>query len=129
MKNQNPVVWFEIYVDDLQRARKFYEEILQITLEEMPMPPDSDGMKMLAFPGDMESKAAANGALVKMDGFEAGNNSTIVYFQSEDCSIEEGRVVNAGGSVFQAKISIGEHGFIVLATDTEGNRIGIHSLK
>lgn len=129
MKNQNPVVWYEIYVDDLKRAKKFYESFLQIQFETMPTPGEDQSMQMLAFPGDMESKAAANGALVKMDGFPAGNNSTIVYFQSEDCSIEEARVEKAGGSVFQSKTSIGEHGFITLLKDSEGNMIGLHSMK
>ncbi|MEN3322135.1 hypothetical protein VP395_00210 [Mariniflexile soesokkakense] len=71
----------------------------------------------------------SGGALVHMEGFSAGANSTIVYFASEDCSLEEARIETAGGSVFKPKMSIGEYGFIVLATDTEGNMIGIHSMK
>lgn len=128
MKNYNPVVWFEIYTDDLFRAKKFYESVLQIELSELPNP-TSDGMQMLSFPGDMEAKNSASGALVKMEGFKAGNNSTIVYFMSEDCSIEEARVENAGGKIFQSKTQIGDYGFMVLAKDTEGNMIGIHSMK
>jgi len=127
MKNENPVVWFEIYTDDLKRARKFYQKVLQLKLEELS-DPTSGEMQMLAFPGDMESKNSATGALVKMQGFKAGNNSTIVYFKSDDCSIEEARIKDAGGKVINSKMSIGEYGNIVLATDTEGNMIGIHSM-
>ncbi|MCK0137134.1 VOC family protein [Arenibacter sp. S6351L] len=130
MKNVNPVVWFEIYVDDLKRAKKFYEAVFQLELNEMPMPPSAeDSMKMLFFPANMESKNSASGALVKMDGFKAGNNSTIVYFMSEDCSEEESRINAAGGKVMKPKVFLGEYGAMVLACDTEGNMIGIHSMK
>lgn len=128
MKNENPVVWFEIYIDDMTRAQKFYETVFDVQFTPLTDPTSND-FQMLAFPNDMESKNRASGALVKMEGFKAGNNSTIVYFMSEDCSIEEARVENAGGSIFKPKMSIGEYGFIVLAKDTEGNIIGIHSMK
>ncbi|SOE23409.1 hypothetical protein SAMN06298216_3797 [Spirosomataceae bacterium TFI 002] len=128
MNFENPVVWFEIYVDDLQRAKAFYEKVFQIQLTELPNPIDDD-MQMLAFPSNMETNNRASGTLVKMEGFKAGNNSTIVYFMSEDCSIEESRVEDAGGKVFKTKMSIGDYGNMVLATDTEGNMIGIHSMK
>lgn len=125
MKDINPVGWFEIYVDDIKRAQKFYESVLKLELTVMPNPTE-DGAQMLSFPMQMEAYGAP-GALVKMEGFKAGGNSTLVYFSSEDCSIEEGRVKEAGGKIFQSKQSIGEYGFIVLAFDTEGNMFGIHS--
>ncbi|WP_418264841.1 VOC family protein [Flavobacterium faecale] len=129
MKNENPVVWFEIYTDDLARAKTFYENVFKFTMSEIPMPDTGENMQMLFFPGDMDSKNRATGALVQMEGFKAGNNSTVVYFMSEDCSIEQGRVEKAGGKIVKPKMSIGEYGFIVLASDTEGNMIGIHSMK
>ena len=125
MKDINPVGWFEIYVDDIKRAQKFYESVLKLELTVMPNPTE-DGAQMLSFPMQMEAYGAP-GALIKMEGFKAGGNSTLVYFSSEDCSIEEGRVQEAGGKIFQSKQSIGEYGFIVLAFDTEGNMFGIHS--
>lgn len=129
MKDQNPVVWFEIYVNDLNRAKKFYESVFDLKLNEMPMPNDvEDEMKMLAFPMEMGGEAAS-GAIVKMAGFEAGGNSTLVYFRSLDCSIEEGRIKDAGGKVYKSKQSLGEYGFMVLASDTEGNMFGIHSQR
>lgn len=39
------------------------------------------------------------------------------------------RVEKNGGKIQREKMSIGEHGFIVLAIDTEGNMFGLHSLK
>ena len=128
MKNQNPVVWFEIYVDNMPRAKKFYEKVFETKLTELPNP-TGDGAEMFAFPMDMKSENSASGSLVKMEGFNAGSNSTIVYFMSEDCAIEEARIKSAGGNVFKSKMSIGDYGCMVLATDTEGNMFGIHSMQ
>jgi uncharacterized protein len=129
MQTNNPVVWFEIYTDDIKRAKKFYETVFQIELNILPTPDGMDDLQMLVFPSNMESKNMASGALVKMEGFKAGGNSTIVYFYSENCAVEEARIEAAGGSVFRSKMSIGDYGFIVLALDTEGNMIGIHSME
>ncbi|CAL68006.1 VOC family protein [Christiangramia forsetii] len=128
MNIENPVVWFEIYVNDLNRAKSFYEQVFKTELSEIGDPTDEE-IKMLGFPGDMESKGKASGALVYMKGMDVGKNSTIVYFFSEDCSVEESRIKDAGGKVERAKMSIGEYGFISLAKDTEGNMIGIHSME
>ena len=124
----NPVVWFEIYVNDLQRARKFYETVFKTELSELPSPNTKDDIKMMSFPMEMNGEGAA-GTLVKMKGFEAGGGGTIVYFRSDDCATEESRIEKAGGKIFQSKQSLGEYGFMVLAEDSEGNMFGIHSQK
>jgi len=130
MKKENPVVWFEIYIEDMERAKKFYETVFDTKLKEIKMPESSEeGMEMLAFPMSMEEKGGAAGALVKMKGVNPGGNSTIIYFDSDDCSVEEGRIEAAGGKIFKSKTSIDEYGSMVLATDTEGNMIGVHSMK
>jgi len=123
MKN-NPVVWFEIYVQDIDRAKTFYESVFQLKLEKL----NSPGMEMWAFPMELD-RWGAGGALVKMDGFPSGGNSTLVYFSCEDCSIEESRAAKFGGRIQRKKMSIGEYGFISLVFDTEGNMIGLHSLQ
>lgn len=128
MEMKNPVGWFEIYVDDIKRAQKFYETVFNVALTELLNPTPEEPLQMLAFPSDMK-EFGCSGALVHMDGFKAGANSTIVYFSCADCAVEESRVVAANGTIFKAKMSIGEYGFISLATDTEGNMIGLHSLK
>jgi len=120
----NPVGWFEIYVQDMARAKAFYEKTLAVGLSELKMP----GLEMWTFPMQ-ENVQGASGAIVKMDGIPSGGNSTMVYFSCEDCAVEEARVAQNGGSVFKEKFSIGEHGFISLVTDTEGNMIGLHSRK
>ncbi|WP_228235855.1 VOC family protein [Allomuricauda sp. M10] len=129
MKNENPVIWFEIYVDNINRAKKFYESVFDYEFQELPMPDSASDMEMYFFPSDMHSENRASGALVKMDGVSPGNNSTLVYFYSKDCSIQEAKIEAAGGSISRPKTSIGQYGFIVLAMDTEGNMFGIHSMN
>jgi predicted enzyme related to lactoylglutathione lyase len=124
MADYNPVGWFEIYVSDMARARRFYEQVIGRPLQKLPAP----GMEMWAFPWTERIPGAA-GALVKMDGVPSGGNSTLVYFSCVDCAVEEARVVPAGGRVFKSKTPIGEWGFIALVFDTEGNMIGLHSRK
>ncbi|MDN4504292.1 VOC family protein [Alteromonadaceae bacterium BrNp21-10] len=123
----NPVGWFEIYVDDMQRAQGFYETVLNVKLEKLGDPTE-EALNMQAFPSDMQ-QYGAGGALVHMNGFPAGGNSTLVYFSCEDCAVEESRVEAAGGKVQRSKMSIGDYGFITLSIDTEGNMFGLHSLK
>jgi len=122
--NANPVGWFEIYVRDLARASKFYESVLQVKLQ----PTENSPVSMSTFPMEQEAPGAP-GALVHMTGFEPGGNSTLVYFTCEDCAVQERRVTKAGGRIQKPKESIGEHGFISLAFDTEGNMFGLHSRK
>jgi len=123
---KNPVAWFEIYVTDMIRAKKFYESVLSVQLEKLGDPNDSN-IEMFAFPSDMENYGAS-GALVKMEDFPSGGNGTLVYFACDDCCIEESRVLENGGQIQKPKMSIGEYGFISLAKDTEGNMFGLHSM-
>lgn len=120
----NPVGWFEIYVDDMARAKAFYETVFQTTLEKL----HSDAIEMWAFPMQSDLWGAA-GSLVKMEGFSAGRNSTLVYFSCDDCAVEQARAEMAGGQLQRGKFSIGQYGFIALVLDTEGNMIGLHSMK
>ncbi len=128
MNKENPVGWFEIYVDDIVWASKFYETVFATELSDLPNP-TKDEMTMKVFPMTMKEKGGAAGALVKMEGVKAGGNSTVVYFISDDCGVEEARIESAGGKIFKPKMSIGEHGFISLGFDSEGNMFGIHSMK
>ena len=127
----NPVVWFEIYVQDMQRAKKFYEDVLDIKLEKMPAPTAEMNMEIWAFPSDKATAQTSYGAcgmLVKMEGFASVGGGTMVYFGCKDCAVEASRVAINGGTLVKEKMSIGEHGFIALARDTEGNMIGFHSM-
>lgn len=120
----NPVRWFEIYVQDMERARRFYEVVLQVKLERL----DTGDLDYWAFPMAM-GQPGTSGALVKIAGAPSGGNSTLVYFACEDCAVAGARVADAGGKVHREKTSIGQYGAIVLAYDTEGNMIGLHSMQ
>lgn len=128
---QNPIAWFEIYVQDMPRAKAFYEAMLDGQLEKIPTPDDGmqGGLEMWAFPmSQAEDAYGAAGALCKMEGAPSGGGGTLVYFKCDDCAVEAARAADNGGSIFREKMSIGEHGFMALVIDTEGNMIGLHSM-
>ena len=122
---ENPVVWFEIHVQDLERAKRFYETVLATKLTKLDSPDPT--LEMWAFPMSME-KGGASGALVKMKGVPSGG-STLVYFACDNCAVEAGRVEKAGGKLDKAKFSIGQYGHIALAVDPDGNMFGLHSMS
>lgn len=127
---RNPFTWVEIYVNDMNRARKFYEAVLQQKLVEMPVPEieGMEGMQMVSFPFN-EGSPNISGALVKMEHMGPGGGGTLVYFACADCAVEISRVEAAGGKVMQAKFPIGDFGFCGICMDTEGNVIGFHSMS
>jgi uncharacterized protein len=120
----NPIGWFEIYVQETNRAKRFYEPVLQSKLERLA----GADLEMWAFPMQNGGPGAA-GALVKKDGFASGGNSTLVYFICDDCAVEESRVKTSGGKIQKVKTSIGEYGFMSLGIDSEGNMFGLHSMR
>ena len=127
---RNPVGWFEIYVQDMDRAKPFYENVLSRTLEALA-PPGADGsdMEMWAFPMQPIG-SGAGGALAKMDGFGpgGGSNSVLVYFSCADCAVQADLAAWNGGEVVKPKLSIGAYGHIAIVKDSEGNLIGLHSM-
>ena len=120
----NPVNWFEIYVNDMERAKHFYESVFDLKLEKMPTP----DMEYWTFPMQ-DDRMGAGGALARMEGASPAPGGTLIYFSCEDCAAEESRVEAAGGQVQRPKMPIGEYGFISLVMDSEGNLIGLHSLR
>ena len=124
----NPVGWFEIYVNDMQRAKAFYSAVFDTQFERLQGPGQPPGMEMQAFP--MQPNAMGiTGALVKMPGLDAGGHNVIVYFICADCAVEAAKAAKAGGKRVKEKMSIGQYGHIALVTDTEGNMIGLHSMQ
>jgi uncharacterized protein len=123
----NPVRWFEIYVQDMNRAKAFYESVLATKLERLPDPGPGIS-EMMTFPSEKEG-FGSTGALVKMEDGPSNGNAVIIYFACEDCSVESKRAGSHGGKVTKEKFSIGRYGFISHIIDTEGNTIGLHSMK
>jgi uncharacterized protein len=112
----------------MDRAKRFYETVLETKLSKLENPGPPSDMQMWAFPMDEKERGAA-GTLVKMQGVPSGGGGTLVYFMCADCAVEEARVAQAGGQVDRSKFSIGPYGFIALAVDTEGNMFGLHSMQ
>lgn len=124
----HPVVWFEIYVQDMPRAKAFYETVFHVRLE--PLPSAEPDLEMWVFPGMGEqNRPGCNGTLCKMKDKSSGTGGTIIYFTCEDCAENESRVVAAGGKVHLSKMAIGPYGHIALVIDPDGNMIGLHSMK
>ncbi|TGL44368.1 VOC family protein [Leptospira perdikensis] len=126
MKTMNAIGWFDIYVNDLVRATAFYESVFNQKLEKMGDP--TGETNMMSFPADMTLYGAA-GALVKSNYSNPGVGGTMVYFNVEDCSVEESRVVGYGGKIVRSKFSIGEFGWVTICEDSEGNLFGLSSMK
>ena len=126
MEKVNAVNWFEIPVSDMGRARKFYENMLNVKMTELPAM--GDETEMVSFPWE-QGAPFASGALVKNPQMEPSASGTTVYFHCEDLSNELGRVEENGGKIVIPKTSIGEHGFFAQFIDTEGNKAALHSLK
>lgn len=126
MSKMNAVGWFDIYVDDLDRAVAFYEAVLDCKMEAMGDP--TGETQMMSFPADM-SQYGAGGALSKSEHARPGPGGTVIYFMAEDCAVNAGRVADAGGQIIRPKFSIGEFGFVALCQDTEGNIFGLNSIE
>ncbi|HRI01336.1 MAG TPA: VOC family protein [Saprospiraceae bacterium] len=125
---KNPFTWVEIYVEDMNRAQKFYESVFTIQMIPMDMPADLGDLQMVSFPWTQEGNNIS-GALCKTSMMKPGAGGTLAYFTCDDCSIEASRVEAAGGQVLQAKFPIGQFGFAAIVMDTEGNVIGLHSMS
>ncbi len=130
----NVICWFEIYVEDLDRAKTFYNKVIGTRFHDLPdAPGEAAGkMKMSFFSAPSEDDSSVSGALIEMPGTKEGDGAcvnTIVYFPCNDCAVEESRVEAAGGRVQQSKFSIGEFGFCSICVDTEGNPFGLFSMQ
>jgi predicted enzyme related to lactoylglutathione lyase len=124
---KNAINWFEIPVTDYQRAKTFYQTILNLTITDMPMP--EENVEYGVFPHDMENQGVG-GAIMKMDKMNPSKDGSTVYLNGgEDLNVVLNKVVAAGGQLFIAKMGIGENGFIAQFIDTEGNRVALHSMN
>ena len=124
---QNAISWFEIPTTDINRAQKFYETIFDMTM----MPMDFPNMKMRMFPLD-DMMTQVGGALVDSGGFHkpSATDGPLIYLNANpDVQIVLDRVEAAGGKIMVPKTEISpEYGFMGVFSDTEGNRIGLHSV-
>lgn len=123
----NAISWFEIGTTDLDRATKFYETIFNIKLN----PLDLDNIKMRMFPLD-DMMNGVGGALVDSKGFHkpSATDGPLIYLNGNpDVQLILDRVEAAGGKIMVPKTEISaEYGYMAVFIDSEGNRIGLHSV-
>ena len=123
----NAISWFEIGTTDLERATKFYQTIFGISLVPMDLP----NIKMRMFPVD-DPQHGIGGAIVDSGGFHkpSGTDGPLIYLNGNpDVQTILDKVEAAGGKVMVPKTEISpEYGFMAVIIDTEGNRIGLHSV-
>ena len=123
----NAISWFEIPATDLDRAQKFYESIFGVNLVPMDLP----NIKMRMFPLD-DMNTGVGGAVVDSGGFHkpSATDGPLIYLNGNpDVQIVLDKVEGAGGSIMVPKTEISpEYGFMAVIIDTEGNRIGLHSV-
>ena len=118
----NALNWFEIPVADMGRALKFYNTIFGTAMEAGEAMP---GFKMAMFPAE----DGVGGALLQGDGYSPSMDGTVVYLNGgEDLATVLDKVETAGGQVILPKTGIGENGFMGYFADTEGNKVGLHSM-
>jgi uncharacterized protein len=126
---KNAVNWFEIYTSDFKRAKKFYTEVFKCKLTDIPTNSERHTQMEYAVFSNVENNEGASGALVKIDEAKPGIGGTLVYFASEEINAELSRVKANGGKIVRPKLKVGDLGFIALIEDTEGNMIGLKSVK
>lgn len=123
----NAISWFEIGTTDLDRATKFYETIFQVKLA----PLDLENIKMRMFPLD-DMMTGVGGALVDSKGFHKPSSTDVplIYLNGNpDLQLVLDRVEAAGGKIMLPKTEISaEYGYMAVIIDSEGNRIGLHSV-
>jgi len=125
MTKRNPVGWFEIPTNDIQRAKKFYEKTFHFKLQS---PMKMEDFEMSLFPMERGVEGAA-GALVQGEGYTPSHDGALVYFSVDDIESTEEQIEANGGQVHKPKKSIGEYGYISICEDSEGNRIALHSMS
>ena len=120
----NTLNWFEIPATDFERAKTFYAKVLEAQIYVDPNP----NMQYAYLPSDPK-KGGFGGAIACGENFVPAMTGTTVYLDGgNDLSVPLGRVESAGGKVTLPKTSIGNNGFIALFIDTEGNKVGFHSM-
>ena len=120
VKSKVWTTWFEIPVDDFDRAKKFYETIFDTSIDAIDFGP----FKMGIFPHKKVGCALCLG-----EGYKTGDSGPVVYMDANpDLKNVQDRIENAGGKLLMEKKQISpEHGFMALFLDSEGNRLALHS--
>lgn len=120
----NILNWFEISVSDIARAKKFYETVFSIQMEQQEMM----GMQMAFFPPS-DQNGKVSGALVQGPMHKPSAEGAVIYLNGNpDLALALAKIEAAGGQVIMPKTHISEDvGHMAFFIDSEGNRVALHS--
>lgn len=121
---KNAVSWFEIPAKELSRAKKFYESVLDIKMEDMEI---DDDLKMTMFPVE---EGGVGGAICEHKKFyKPSHEGSLVYISANpDLQKVLDKVKQNRGKIIRKKTIItDEYGYMAIIEDTEGNRVALHS--
>ncbi len=121
---ENSLNWFEISVDDINRAKIFYESIFGIKMDQKEMM----GTHMAFFPMETDN-GKTSGALVQSTMHKPSADGAKIYLNGNpDLSAVLSKIEKAGGKITVPKTEIGDdNGYMAFFNDTEGNSIALHS--
>lgn len=121
---QNLINWFEIPAKDFKRAVSFYKAILEVEVHEIEM----FGTKMGLFPTDGKN---VSGAIVQGDDYAPSTEGVLAYLNGgKDLQNVLNKVEKNSGKVIVPKTQISpEMGYFGMFIDTEGNKMGVHSIQ
>jgi predicted enzyme related to lactoylglutathione lyase len=114
--------WFEIPVQDMDRAQRFYETLLAQPLRREPMGPQT----LAVFP---YAEGTVGGALLAGPQVNAPAAGVLVYLNAgEHLAPALGRLAEAGGHIVTPRVDLPDGmGAFVHFIDSEGNRVGLHA--
>jgi len=122
---KNAINWFEIPATNYERAKTFYETILDSKITDHHMP--EQNMKYGMFPYDNDNNGVGGG-IIESEGQKPTTDGPTIYLNGgNDLSVSLNKVEAAGGKILIPKTDIGENGFMAQFLDTEGNRMALHS--
>jgi uncharacterized protein len=125
----NVITWFEIPVNDTERAKKFYETIFDIEMVTKQIP--QTGEELTFFPFDpniiQATTGRVTGVLSKTLQSKPSDKGTLVYLNAyPEIQKVLDKVEIAGGKTIIPRTQM-NFGSIAVIIDTEGNRVGLHS--
>ena len=125
MELSNALNWFEIPVADFDRAKKFYETIFDYQMPENRMGPTRMGFFLYDCKG-----GKVGGAICEGPNYQPSRQGSLVYFNCQpDLQVVLDRVEKAGGEILTRKSQLSpDLGYIAYITDSENNRIALHSM-
>ena len=114
--------WFELPVNDMERAKEFYASIFDIQMaDNMEM-----GTSVMSFFPFETDASGATGTLIKQESYIPSQQGVLIYFSVTEINDVLPRITSNGGKIINEKMPIGEHGFVAHFEDCEGNKVALH---